>query len=42
LGVVVADRSRREAAAIAHELAELARFGPYRDAGADADADPER
>jgi predicted N-acyltransferase len=35
LGAAIADYVRREAAAIDTELAELSRFGPYRDASGD-------
>jgi predicted N-acyltransferase len=38
LAAAIEDYARREAAAVAAELAELARFGPYRATGPDADA----
>jgi predicted N-acyltransferase len=38
LAAAIEDHARREAVAVAAELAELARFGPYRGAGGDADA----
>jgi predicted N-acyltransferase len=40
LAGAIQDYTRREATAVATEIAELARLGPYRQADADADADP--
>jgi len=37
LAAAIGDYTRREAAAVEHELAELARFGPYRDSSGDDD-----
>ena len=39
LAAAIEDFTRREAAGIDHELAELARYGPYRGAGGDAAGD---
>jgi uncharacterized protein len=39
LSAAIQDYTQREAGAVAAEIAQLARFGPYRNAGADGDGD---
>ena len=39
LAAAIEDHTRREAAAVTHELEELAKYGPYRDASGDDEAE---
>jgi hypothetical protein len=42
LAAAIEDHTRREAAAVAHKIAELARYGPYRDGDGDGDGGEDR